>query len=80
MSSRVHERPLLTVRQVADQPSVSERTIRRLAERGEIPALKVGHSALGRAFWWYMPGRFHKPVAPEEKARLYAGGKSFREE
>jgi len=36
-------------------------------------------SALGRAFRWYIPGRFHTPVAPEEKARLHAEGKSFRE-
>jgi hypothetical protein len=36
-------------------------------------------SALGRALRWYIPGRFHTPVAPEEKARLYAEGKSFRE-
>jgi hypothetical protein len=29
-------------------------------------------STLGRAFRWYIPGRFHMPVLPEEKARLEA--------
>jgi len=36
-------------------------------------------SALGRAFRWYIPGRFHTPLAPEEKrARAEGQGESFR--
>ena len=31
-----------TVRQVADYLSVNERTVYRMAERGELPAFKVG--------------------------------------
>jgi hypothetical protein len=34
---------------------------------------------LGRAFRWYIPGRYHTPVAPEDKARLEADGRSFRD-
>jgi len=36
-------------------------------------------SALGRVFRWYIPGRFHTPVPPGQKARLEAEGRSFRE-
>jgi hypothetical protein len=34
---------------------------------------------LGRAFRWYIPGRYHTAVAAEDKARLEAEGRSFRE-
>jgi excisionase family DNA binding protein len=34
--------PAWTVRQVAEYLSVNERTVYRTAERGEIPAFKVG--------------------------------------
>jgi hypothetical protein len=44
------------------------------------PECVCQRSALGRAFRWYIPDRFHTPVPPEEKARLDAEGKSFREE
>jgi hypothetical protein len=37
-------------------------------------------NALGRAFRWYIPGRFHTPVSAEDKARLEAEGRSFRED
>jgi hypothetical protein len=30
-------------------------------------------------FRWYIPGRYHTPVAPEDKARLRAEGRAFRE-
>jgi hypothetical protein len=36
-------------------------------------------SALGRTFRWYIPGRFHAPIPPEQKAQLEAEGRSFRE-
>ncbi|HSS81730.1 MAG TPA: hypothetical protein VLK24_11110 [Gaiellaceae bacterium] len=32
----------------------------------------------GRLFRWYIPGRYHTPVAPEDKARLEAEHRSFR--
>jgi hypothetical protein len=35
-------------------------------------------STLGRAFRWYIPGRFHTPVQPEDKARFEAEGREFR--
>jgi excisionase family DNA binding protein len=38
----VHASPLVPVREVADRFAVSEKTVRRLIERGELPALKVG--------------------------------------
>jgi excisionase family DNA binding protein len=34
--------PAWTVRQVAEHPSVNERTVYRMAERGDLPAFKVG--------------------------------------
>ena len=36
----VHASPLLPVREVADRFAVSEKTVRRLIERGELPALR----------------------------------------
>jgi hypothetical protein len=36
-------------------------------------------NAIGRVFRWYIPGRFHTPVPPDQKARLEAAGMSFRE-
>jgi hypothetical protein len=36
-------------------------------------------SAAGRMLRWYIPGRFHTPVAPEDKARMNVEGKSFRD-
>jgi excisionase family DNA binding protein len=35
-------RPFLTVEQLADRWQVSERTVRRMIERGELRALRVG--------------------------------------
>jgi hypothetical protein len=43
------------------------------------PECVCQRSALGRAFRWYIPGRYHTPVASEEKQRLHAEGRSFRE-
>jgi excisionase family DNA binding protein len=42
MSPTVTDRPLLSVRQAAQKLNVSEKTIRRLIRRGEVPALWVG--------------------------------------
>ena len=42
------------------------------------PECVCQRTTLGRAFRWYIPGRFHSPVHPEEKARLELEGKSFR--
>ena len=42
MSTNVKQRPLLRVRQVARTLAVSERTVRRLIDTGQLPALKVG--------------------------------------
>jgi len=36
-------------------------------------------SALGRALRWYIPGRFHTPVPAEDKERLEAEGRAFRD-
>lgn len=36
-------------------------------------------NVLGRLFRWYIPGKYHTPVRPEEKARLETEGLSFRE-
>src|SRR4029453_9087482 len=44
MSDLVLRGPLLTVAQVADQLSVSEKTVRRLVAREELPAVRVGHA------------------------------------
>ena len=35
--------------------------------------------ALGRALRWYIPGRFHTPVRPEDKQQLEAEGLAFRD-
>jgi hypothetical protein len=43
------------------------------------PECVCQRSALGRAYRWYIPGRFHTPVPLEQKARLEAEGRSFRE-
>jgi excisionase family DNA binding protein len=42
----VQERPLLTVREAADRLRCSEKTVRRLIRRGELPALRVGRTSL----------------------------------
>jgi excisionase family DNA binding protein len=42
MGSRVPSRPLLPIREVAEELAVSERTVRRLIRRGELPVLHVG--------------------------------------
>ena len=42
MSTSVPEKPLLTPRETAEWMKVSTRTLRRLVERGEVPALRVG--------------------------------------
>jgi excisionase family DNA binding protein len=42
MSSDVLRRSLLPLCEVADELAVSERTVRRLIGRGELPALRVG--------------------------------------
>lgn len=42
MSPHVYERPLLTTKEVAARLAVSEKTIRRLTKRGELPAVRVG--------------------------------------
>jgi excisionase family DNA binding protein len=42
MSTTAPHRPLLRVRDAAAKANVSERTIRRLIRKGELPALKVG--------------------------------------
>jgi excisionase family DNA binding protein len=44
MSTLARPRRLLTIRETADQLSVSERTVRRLIECAEIPALRIGGS------------------------------------
>jgi hypothetical protein len=43
------------------------------------PQCVCQRSALGRAFRWYIPVRFHTSIPPEQKARLAAAGLSFRE-
>jgi excisionase family DNA binding protein len=42
MTSNVLDRPLLGVRSVAAKLAVSEKTVRRLIEAGQLPALRVG--------------------------------------
>jgi excisionase family DNA binding protein len=42
MTNAVLDRPLLSVRAVATRLGVSEKTVRRLVGRGELPALHVG--------------------------------------
>jgi excisionase family DNA binding protein len=42
MSTTATHRPLLRVRDAAEKANVSERTIRRLIRKGELPALRVG--------------------------------------
>ncbi len=44
MTAPVHEDSLLTVNEVAARLTVSPKTVRRLVERGELPALKIGAS------------------------------------
>jgi excisionase family DNA binding protein len=43
MSHVVPEEGLMTIAEVATRLSVSEKTIRRYVERGELPALRLGH-------------------------------------
>lgn len=43
------------------------------------PECVCQRNALGRAFRWYIPVRFHTPVPSEDKDRLAAAGLSFRE-
>ena len=42
MTTVAHERPLLTIREVASRLSVSESTVRRLIEGDEFPSLQLG--------------------------------------
>jgi excisionase family DNA binding protein len=42
MSTDVQTRPLLSVRQVAEWLGVSEKQVRRLIDRGAIPAVRLG--------------------------------------
>jgi hypothetical protein len=57
---------------VAPQPD-------RQARCGCLPECICQRSALGRAFRWYIPGRFHAPVPPEQKARVQTEGRHFGE-
>ena len=41
------------------------------------PGCICQRSPLGRAFQWYIPGRFHTPLPLEAKAAAEAQGKSF---
>jgi hypothetical protein len=43
------------------------------------PECVCQRSGLGRAFRWYIPGRFHTPVPHQDKERLHAEGREFRE-
>jgi excisionase family DNA binding protein len=42
MSTPVHSRRYLSVKEAAEQLSVSERTVRRLVDAGRVPAVRVG--------------------------------------
>ncbi len=42
MSSEVTDRRLLTVSQAAERLSVSEKSVRRMIVRGELPAVQLG--------------------------------------
>ncbi len=42
MAAPVHSSPLLSVAQAAERLSVSEKTVRRLIARGELPAVQLG--------------------------------------
>jgi excisionase family DNA binding protein len=42
MTTAVQHPPLLTVSEVAERLRVSVKTVRRLVERGQVPALRVG--------------------------------------
>jgi len=42
MSTAVHQRSLLTVAETAELMQVSEKTVRRLIARGELPAVQLG--------------------------------------
>ena len=44
MSATEQARPLLTIAETAEHLAVSERTVRRLIDRQEIPALRIGSS------------------------------------
>lgn len=41
---RSHPPRLLTVREAADQLSLAERTIRRMIETGQLPAVRLGRN------------------------------------
>ena len=44
MGTPVHDDSMLTVYQVAERLTVSPKTVRRLVERGDLPALRIGGS------------------------------------
>ena len=73
--SRIRGRSLDSHRDPASAPSQPEGPTLRLSARVHLPAKQP----LGRAFRWYIPGRFHTPVPADQKARLEAEGMSFRE-
>jgi excisionase family DNA binding protein len=42
MTASVPQRELLTIREAAERLRVSEKTVRRLIRRGELPAVQLG--------------------------------------
>lgn len=54
---------LLTPQEVADRLAVSSRTVRRMAEAGDLPALRVG------SLWRFDPERLNERLAEWQTAR-----------
>ena len=59
----------LTIREVRDLLKVSDRTVRRWIERGNLPALKIGRSVRIRRADIDRPAEAHSPL-PETKGQL----------
>lgn len=82
MSTAVQQRPLLTVEETAERLRVSERTVRRLIGRAELPALRVGGQLRVDSgeldAWLYGPGvlLLSRPEDPVEHRVPESSGQS----
>lgn len=64
--------PVWTVRQVAEYLSVNERTIYRMAERGDLPAFKVGDT------WRFRREDLNAWIESQQRARGGSASKGRR--
>jgi excisionase family DNA binding protein len=74
MSTTVPKGPLLTIADVAARLNVSEKTVRRMVERSDLPVVRLGHRSLRvdpdeLEAWLYSNGSYYPLADPAERRR-----------